>query len=225
MVMRMLHDSIAKWSRRASEAFIHSVALSAGTITHGGTMNNRGIEASEFWRKRRMEWSNRFVCLMLAAALFALIFELGMGSLNASPKLFQFFGRICLVIYDLHSDHNYRLRDDMAARIAPQLEEAAKAKNRFMTVRPRQHCTQPHEQGVAQQLMMELYVKRQKTNAMGDELNFVIVGGSSPNAGDVLSEYELQPTVLVERGQIPDSDIERAFVEYVERNVISLIER
>jgi hypothetical protein len=193
-----------------------------------GEVDTRMLRVSaEYWSAILSRWNRptRLATLVLAVALLTLIIGGVAGRADASPKLFQFFGRICLVVYDLHGDRNYVLRDDMAARIASPLEEAAKAKNRFMRVRPRPECTQPHEEGVAQQLIMELYAKRQKVQVMGRELNLIVVGGSSPNGRDVLSEYELQPTILLQREQVSDRDIERALLEFVERNVISLIEK
>jgi hypothetical protein len=50
-----------------------------------------------------------------------------------------------------------------------------------------------------------------------------IIGGSSPVVGEVLSEYELQPTIIIQKEEIYDRQIEAALLEFVQRNVISLI--
>jgi hypothetical protein len=88
-------------------------------------------------------------CVLISAVLGVL------AQASASTRLFQFFGRVCLVVYDLHSDHNYRVRDDLAEAIAPPLDEAARAKNKWKSVLPRANCTKPDEAGFAQQLRMD----------------------------------------------------------------------
>jgi len=68
-----------------------------------------------------------------------------------------------------------------------------------------------------------MFVKRQVLTISGKQYNVVVVGGSSSNAQGVLSDYELQPILLVRDSQIPDDDIEKSLSEYVDTRVLSLM--
>jgi hypothetical protein len=135
------------------------------------------------------------VCIMLF--LLQLPPLATMRQAAASPQIFQFFGRICLNVHELREDHKSTIRDDLAEAIARPLNASAKRRNRNMVVSARESCLSPDNEGYSRQMMVELYAKRQVIQLDGKTQYLTIVGGSSPNARGELSEYELQPIVLI----------------------------
>jgi len=145
------------------------------------------------------------------------------GHAAASTNLFYFFGRICISVYDLQQDHAPRIRDDLSDIVAPQLEQATKQLNKRLSVLSRPNCIKPNDRRFDSQLSLELFVKRQTITVGGNEFNLAIVGGSSSNGRGPLSDYELQPTVLIERHAITESAIGEALVQYVKRAVLPIM--
>src|SRR6267378_7982503 len=99
--------------------------------------------------------------LCITLLLLQILLLTAMRQATASPQIFQFFGRICLSVHELHEDHKSTIRDDLAKAITQPLNESARARNKNMTVSSRESCLKPDDEGYSRQLMVELYAKQQ----------------------------------------------------------------
>jgi hypothetical protein len=165
----------------------------------------------------------RRLSAMLSLVLLALVACGASERANASLRFFQFYGSICLTVYDVRSNYEAKVRDDIAESLAPVLDQEAKARNKWQHVRPRANCLRPDDQSYSRQLMFEAFVKRQVATVEGQNMNLAIVGGSSPNGRGPLSDVQLQPIVIIQKDAIPDEAVIRAIQQYVETRVIELI--
>jgi len=159
------------------------------------------------------------ICLSAAIILAVTQSEIVQSS---TPHLSS-YGTICISVFDLTDSHKYRVRDDISDRIAPTLNERTQKLARRIRILSRPNCLKPNQYRYSQQISLEMFVKRQVLTISGKQYNVVVVGGSSSNAQGVLSDYELQPILLVRDSQIPDDDIEKSLSEYVDTRVLSLM--
>jgi hypothetical protein len=142
---------------------------------------------------------------------------------GAALKFFQFFGRMCVTVYDLQENHRPALRDDYAATIAPQLNDAASLLLKGMVVAARPKCVRPNQPSFPKQLMVELSVKRLKSEYQGTSLSVAVIGGEAPNMRGPLSEKGLMPVVILRTGEIDDATIEEALVSFFNSTVLDLL--
>lgn len=154
-----------------------------------------------------------------------LAFELINSTTHATAdiNLFSFFGRICISVYNLEENHSPVLRDDLSNLVSPRLEQETKQLNKWLAVLSRPNCIKPNDRRFQSQLMLELFVKRQNIQIDGDEFKVAIVGGSSSNGKGRLSDYELQPIVIVKRQPIEESSIAETLFLYVKRVVLPIM--
>jgi hypothetical protein len=160
--------------------------------------------------------------LFLVSALW--LTSTGAREAGASASIFQFFGAICVTVYDLRDgDPGDKLADTFADAIAPGLQADARTRNRFIKVYTRRDCIKPDQPGFEQQLRLSLYVNRQTISVQDRLLNVVVVGGSTFNACGPLCAHNMQPVILADSGNVPDKAIERALEEFTRRNVLRFI--
>lgn len=144
---------------------------------------------------------------------------------NATTSAFSGYTSICLSIFDLTRDHDFKFRDDISDRIAPVLDKKAHDLLTRMRVYSRPACARPSEFKYPSQISLELSVKRQTLSVDEKQYNVAVIGGSSSNVRAPLSDYELQPIILIQTTSLSDDVVEKALADYVETRVLSLIKK
>jgi hypothetical protein len=150
---------------------------------------------------------------------------LSTGDASATTNFFDLFGSVCVAVHSIENGSRAKLRDDIGARIVPVLLDKIRVIQKFRTIRSRPDCLKPDALGFERQLMLELYVKLQIVDFENKNLKLAIIGGYAPNAGGLFADYELQPMVILKTPTISDDEIDRKLIEYVERNLLSLLRR
>ena len=177
-------------------------------------------------RSHRNLLSVRTLCIRFVATSLLIAMLQGWNErLAADQNLFLFYSRICITVYDLQQDRKYKIRDDLSDAIAPNLDSEAKQINKWVSVSSRPSCRKPNERNFDRQLSLELFVKRQEIVINGDQFQLAVVGGSSSNARGALSDYELQPIILIDKQEASDEVLRSALSRYVERVVMTLMKQ
>lgn len=141
---------------------------------------------------------------------------------RASTEIFSSYNRICLLIFDLQADRQYKLRDEIGSEMVPALQDyISKHRVPVQSVTSRPNCLPPESRMYGRQILFELYVNRQILNIKGDRMHVAVVSGASSNARGVLSHYELQPTIVVDSSEISDSAIKAALIQFVIDKLLS----
>ena len=181
------------------------------------------LRAKLGWQISRVIRARIFgLACLLAAASWPIPIE-GKHRAFASTNFFQFYTQICITVYELHQDHQHKVRDDLSRVVAPELERATKQINKWISVKSRPDCIQASDKYFEKVLSFELFIKRQTIEIQRKAMHLAVVGGSSSNGRGPFSDYELQPLVLLDSAPVDGDRIAQALTQYVLRVVLPVM--
>jgi hypothetical protein len=167
----------------------------------------------------------RATILVIALLVVALLLwaDATRRSLMANEAGLSFYNKLCISIFELKYNHQFKYRDDLAGVLVSRIAEPAKAIRPGFQTYSRTNCIKPGAFGYEHQIQLELSVKHQILSVTRSANNIIIVGGGSPNARNGLSEYELEPIIIAQESEIGDEAISVALIDFVVTRVLRLL--
>jgi hypothetical protein len=173
------------------------------------------LELTQVFRSPRANWS-------LLVSTLLLVCSLAIGPpAKATLPISSLFWSMCVSTYDLQENFTSKERNDLAEQVGKIVQAQMESVERARKVLSAPNCIKANQPGFDRQLFIDLSVKRQKIKLDNHDWNLVIAGGVAGNG--LFQDRDLQPVVLLKRGQIADDEVIKALAEFVDRSVVETV--